>query len=201
MITAGSVTVTESNVETLRTDGSPLVTTSPVEASPATLVDPTTDQVTLRVQLIHGPSAFAISARSTWVARTRGAIVSRLDPESGQPLVDTAVDARPFPMAIAAGSLWVRNEQGSTVSRVDELTGQLQATIPVDPFYGIDGVDSIAVSNGKIWISGLNMQEIDPATNRVVKELPITGRPLAAGDGTLWVIGIAGAKSRIKVRE
>ena len=29
-LTAGSVTVTESNVETLRTDGSPLVTTSPV---------------------------------------------------------------------------------------------------------------------------------------------------------------------------
>jgi streptogramin lyase len=104
-------------------------------------------------------------------------------------------------MAIAAGSVWVRNEQGNTVSRIDEVSGQLQATIPVDPFYGIDGVDSMAVVNGKIWISGLNLQEIDPANNRVAKNLPISGRPLAAGDGTLWVIGIAGAISRIRVRE
>jgi len=116
-------------------------------------------------------------------------------------VAEATVDGRPFPMAIAAGSVWVRNEQGNTVSRIDEVSGQLQATIPVDPFYGIDGVDSMAVVNGKIWISGLNLQEIDPANNRVAKNLPISGRPLAAGDGTLWVIGIAGAISRIRVRE
>jgi DNA-binding beta-propeller fold protein YncE len=133
------------------------------------------------------------------VARTRGALVSKIDPTTGESLLDTGVDARPFPMAVAAGSLWVRNEQGSSVSRIDETTGRLQATIPVDPFYGIDGVDSIAVTNGKIWISGLNLQEIDPATNRVARNLSISGRPLAAGDGTLWVIGIAGAISRIRV--
>lgn len=159
------------------------------------------NQVDLREHLIHGPSAFAISPRSTWVARTRGALVTKVDPAGGRPIAEATVDLRPFPMVIAAGSLWVRSEQSSTVSRVDELTGQVQATIPVDPFYGIDGVDSMAVVNGKIWISGLNLQEIDPATNHVARDLAISGRPLAAGDGTLWVIGIAGAISRIRVRE
>ena len=162
-------------------------------------IDPASNQVDLRERLVHGPSAFAISPRSTWVARTRGALVTRLDPGSGQPLSDATVDARPFPMVIAAGSLWVRNEQGNTVSRVSESSGRLEATIPVDPFYGIDGVDSMAVVNGRIWISGLRLQEIDPAGNRIARSLPISGRPLAAGDGTLWVIGIAGAISRIRV--
>jgi len=72
------------------------------------------------------------------------------------------------------------------------------ATIPVDPFYGTDGIDSMAVVNGKLWISGLDLQEIDPATNRIARTLPISGHPLAAGDGTLWVIGIAGLISRVK---
>ena len=43
-VTGGSVTATESNVETLRADGSPLVTTSPVKARPETVVEPTTVQ-------------------------------------------------------------------------------------------------------------------------------------------------------------
>lgn len=163
-------------------------------------INASSDQVDLREHLIHGPSAFAISPRSTWVSRTRGFLVSKLDPSSGQPVTDATVGARPYPMTIAAGSLWVRNEQGNTVSRLDELSGRLQATIPVDPFYGIDGVDSMAVLNGKVWISGLNLQEIDPITNRIARNVPISGRPLAAGDGTLWVIGIAGAVSRIRVK-
>ena len=163
-------------------------------------IDTGTNQVTLNQHLIHGPAAFAISQESVWVSRTRGAIVTRLDPVSGQPVADAATDARPFPLAVAAGSLWIRNEQGNTVTRIDESTGQGQATIPVDPFYGIDGVDSMAVVDGKVWISGLNLQEIDPVSNRIARTLPITGRPLAAGAGTLWVIGIAGAITRIRVR-
>ena len=162
-------------------------------------INTTSNQVVLRQHLVHGPSAFAISPESVWVARTRGALVSLLDPSSGQPVTETTVDPRPYPMVIAAGSLWVRNEQGNTVSRVDQITGRLQATIPVDPFYGIDGVDSMAVVNGKVWISGLSLQQIDPATNRIAKNLPISGRPLAAGDGTLWVIGIAGTITRIRI--
>ena len=161
-------------------------------------IDPAVNRVNLTVHLIHGPAAFAISARSLWVSRTRGALVTKLDPQAGLSTVDATTDGRPFPMAIAAGSVWVRNEQTSTVTRINEVTGLVQATIQVDPFYGSDGFDSIAVINGKVWISGLNLEEVDPATNRV-RTLPITGRPLAAGDGTLWVIGIAGAITRIRV--
>ena len=163
-------------------------------------IDTSSNRITMSQRLIHGPAAFAISGASVWVSRTRGAIVSRVDPASGQPVTDAPTQARPFPMAIVAGSVWVRNEQGNTVTRIDEGSGQVEATIPVDPFYGIDGVDSMAVVNGKVWISGLNLQEIDPTTNRIARNLPITGRPLAAGDGTLWVIGIAGAITRIRVR-
>jgi hypothetical protein len=163
-------------------------------------IDSASNRVNLNEHLIHGPSSFAISPLSTWVARTRGALVTKLDSKSGQPLMDASMDARPFPMAIGVGSLWVRNEQSATVTRIDPVSGRVQATIRVDPFYGIDGVDSIAVVNGKIWISGLNLQEIDPTVNRVIRNLPITGRPLAVGDGTLWVIGLAGTVTRVRVR-
>jgi len=87
----------------------------------------------------------------------------------------------------------VRNEQDSTVSRIDPQTNQVVATIPVDPFYGRDGVDSLAIADGMVWVGGLQLQGIDPATNRVSQAIPLEGQVLAAEDGRhLWLLGIAG---------
>jgi YVTN family beta-propeller protein len=107
------------------------------------------------------------------------------------------VGRRPLPLVMGSGSIWVRSEQDSTVSRIDPSTNQVVATIPVDPFYGLDGVDSIVANAGGVWISGLTLQWIDASSNRVTRSLPLSGRPYQAASDFLWVLGIGGQVSRV----
>lgn len=156
-------------------------------------IDPTTDQVVFDRTFLHGPSGIAFGDDSVWIPNTRGRFVTRLDPGTDAVVAEIQVGARPLSIAVGEGGVWVRNEQDSTVSRLDPETNQVVATIPVDPFYGRDGVDYLAVADGLVWIGGLQLQGIDPHRNRVARVLPLEGLPLTAEDGDrLWLLGIAG---------
>ena len=162
-------------------------------------IDPRTNRVLWREPLLHSPSGIAFADGSVWVALTGGFAVVRLDPRTGAVLATVPVGGKPFPLASAAGAVWVRCEQDSTVWRVDPATNQASAHIPVDPFYGNDGLDSMVGSRNGVWISGLTLQRIDAATNRVVGSLPLPGRPYAASGGRIWVIGVGGRLSLVQL--
>ena len=160
-------------------------------------IDPGTDRVVLRETLLHSPSGIAFADGSVWIALTGGAAVVRLDPRTGEVLATIPVDSRPFPMVSAEGAVWVRCEQDNTVWRIDPSSNRAGARIPVDPFYGNDGLDSMVAAPGGVWISGLALQRIDAATNRIAGSLAVGGRPYPAGAGRIWVIGVGGRVSLV----
>jgi virginiamycin B lyase len=155
-------------------------------------IDPTTNAVTMRESLLHAPSGVLINGGSVWISRSGNATVVRLDAITGAEEADVAVGRRPLPLAAGGGSIWVRSEQDSTVSRIDASTNRVLATIAVDPFYGLDGVDSMVADPGGVWISGLQLQWIDATSNQVSRSLPQSGRPYRAGAGEVWVLALGG---------
>jgi virginiamycin B lyase len=155
-------------------------------------IDPSTNGINLDLPVAHGPSGIASDGASVWTTDYRGSSVSGIDGAGDHVRWTIPVGWQPFPIVISDGSAWVRNEGDATLSRIEIATGKLIATIPIDAFTGTDGIDSLAATGAGIWLGGQRLQRVDPSSNRVVESLPFEGRPLAAGDETLWIIGISG---------
>jgi YVTN family beta-propeller protein len=160
-------------------------------------IDPATNAVTLRQSLLHALSCVLLNEGSVWISRSGNATVVRLDAITGMLQAEIPVGQRPLPLTAGSGSIWVRYERDSTVSRIDPSTNRVVATIPVDPFYGLDSVDSMVANAGGVWISGLTLQWIDASSNHVTRTLAPSGRPYPAAAGQLWVLSIGGQVSRM----
>ena len=84
--------------------------------------------------------------------------------------------------------MWVLNGNTGTVTRVDPALNAVTATTPrlsVDPI-------RIAAGAGAVWVADAandTVIRIDPATGRIVRVIPVGGRPvgLAAGDRKVWI--------------
>jgi DNA-binding beta-propeller fold protein YncE len=134
------------------------------------------------------------------VASSRENMLTRIDSATNQVAGALATDLVPLPVTYAYGSIWVRNEfrEGNgTVQRVDPRTGTVVATIPVGPDIGRDGLDSLAALDGGLWVAGLQLERIDPATNRVVRRINHSANAVWSGAGSLWTVDIAYSVSRI----
>ena len=164
-------------------------------------VDPATDHVVATIPgLEAGPTGLAIAPGAVWVASSRGNALTRIDSATNQIAATLATDPTPVPVAYAYGSIWVRNEfkEGNgTVQRVDPTSGHVTATIPVGPPAGRDGLDSLGALDGGLWVAGLQLEKIDPTTNRVVRRINHTCGAVTAGAGALWTVDLAYSVSRI----
>jgi DNA-binding beta-propeller fold protein YncE len=120
----------------------------------------------------------------------------------------------PSGLAFGHGSVWVTSAAYGTVSRIDPQTGEVVAKIEV----GRGAVDiAVDESSGAVWVAGLDLSEdyveydppkysedrklsrVDPATNRVVAEIPIrAGSPdggaqsVAVGKSEVWAQSVDG---------
>lgn len=155
-------------------------------------IDPRTSRVSLDLPVPHGPSGIAVDGNIAWAVDYRGRSVTAIDGDASAVAWTVPIGFAPFPITIGYGSAWVRNEADATVSRIDIRTGTLIATIPVDPFSGADGIDSLAVTPAGVWLGGQRLERLDPGSNQVVATLPFQGHPVSAGDGTIWVISLGG---------
>jgi DNA-binding beta-propeller fold protein YncE len=164
-------------------------------------VDPVTNRVVARIDgLPNGPTGVAIAPGSVWVASSRDNVLTRVDSATDRVVASLPTDLVPLPVLYAFGSIWVRNhfrEGNGTVQRVDPATNQVIATIPVGPDIGRDGLDGLADLDGGVWVSGLLLDEIDPATNRVVRRIDHSANAVSSGAGSLWTVDIAYSVSRI----
>jgi virginiamycin B lyase len=155
----------------------------------------------------------AVGAGSVWVA-SEGNVVLRIDLETNR-VVDRIpvgpVDSSPS-LAFGHGSVWATS--AGTLSRIDPETDEVVAKIEV----GRGAVD-IATDqhSGDVWVAGLylagnssgdfsqddseynKLSRVDPATNRVVAEIPIQAGSryggawnVAVGEGSVWAQSLDG---------
>ncbi|HEV8567000.1 MAG TPA: hypothetical protein VGQ92_07865 [Actinoplanes sp.] len=108
-----------------------------------------------------------------------------------------AYPADGWDLAVGAGSVWATQFDGRLV-RIDARTGRISARISARPIY-FGSV--VTYGGGFVWTgnddernrSG-SVSKIDPASNRVVGNLPGLGSPqsIAFGRGAVWVADHAG---------
>ena len=163
-------------------------------------IDPRSNAVVATItNLPGGPSGLALDQGSVWVACARALVVARIDAGTNRVVAQVGVGKSPLPIAVAFGSVWVRSEEAETLVRIDPATNQVVATIGVGPSQGRDGLDQMGVDQSGLWLSGLRISHVDAATNRQDRALAFDGVALDYSAGTIWVSGILGTLSRVRV--
>jgi YVTN family beta-propeller protein len=185
-------------------------------------VDPQTGKVVAEIPLKPFNDVFtqvAFGAGSVWVSsgyysmgppekRWPGDVVIRIDPRTNRVVDRIPVDP-PSGLAFGHGSVWATSAGHGTLSRIDPQTGEVVAKIDV----GRAPVDvAVDENSGAVWVASVylpknyggydipqhsedrNLTRVDPATNRVVVEIPIQAGvryeggadKVAVGEGAVW---------------
>jgi DNA-binding beta-propeller fold protein YncE len=160
-------------------------------------IDPATNRAVATLTGFSGPTGVGIGAGAVWVVETGARRLARIDPASNTvtsyiPIGDDAAG-----IVLGLGAVWVENEWRGTVTRVDPATQTVVATIEVGPREGRNGLAGMSVHKDRIWLGGIQLQAIDPATNQVASRLPLEGMAVASGFGSLWATSIRGDVERI----
>jgi hypothetical protein len=162
-------------------------------------------------------AAWAVAPDGLWSCRVRGqgrpADLVRVDPRTLVETIRIRVPACPAALVAQRGRVWAIDERGRQVLRVDAASRNVrQIGLPVAPFAisptGPAAV-TLAVGEGAVWALsdqveaqtrlgasvGLGVVRIDQDTARVTGVTPLanldtTGRALAVGGGSVWVVGV-----------
>jgi virginiamycin B lyase len=178
------------------------------QAATTTSVEPSAPSVPSVGIRIPVPRPFRLAAGegAVWVlsrgrmacAPLQPCTVWRIDPRSNRVVGEpTSLPADGWDLAVGAGSVWATQFDGRLI-RIDAQTGRISARISARPIY-FGSV--VTYGAGYVWTgnddernkSG-SVSKIDPATNRVVGNLPGLGSPqsIAYGHGAVWVADHAG---------
>jgi hypothetical protein len=206
--------------------GEEVATSGAAPARPTLLrrLDPQTGEEVATIPLKGLNDAFtqvAFGAGSVWVSsgyydmgpapkRGPGDVVFRIDPQTNRVVDRIPVDP-PSGLAFGHGSVWATSAGYGTVSRIDPQSEKVVAKLRV----GRGAVGIAADENsGAVWVASVhlpkdyggydfpkysedrNLTRLDPATNRVVEEIPIEAHShygggaddVAVGEGAVWVL-------------
>lgn len=150
-----------------------IVATIPI-AAPA---DPFLDE---RAHIRTATPDMAVDAISVWAIKPEEQAVVRIDPLTNSVVATIPLPYKAMSIAVDDSSLWVSYFSGpadTRVGRFDTTTLEAVATISDVP-----GPFGIAVAPDAVWVANFwddSVTRIDPATNQVVAEIPISwpGRP------------------------
>ena len=150
-------------------------------------IDPVTNTVTAEVTVPPNSAGVTYGEGAVWVTSPESNKLTGVDPKTNQ--IIHSVDVGPGPRFVTsgAGSVWTLNQGDGTVSRVDAKTGKLIANIEV----GVPGTGGeIAFGAGHVWatVFEIPISEIDPATNKVVKQwFGPGGDSIRIAHGSVWL--------------
>jgi YVTN family beta-propeller protein len=149
-------------------------------------VDPATHAPVQTVTLPGRPSSVATGARMLWVASHDGGVVYEVDPRTSRVVTSVTVGQGPAAIAFGGGAVWVANSLDGTVTRIDPGTAR-----PVSFAVG-NGPSALVYAGGYLWVAdefSRDVAVVDPADDRVVKKVPVGGRPvtIARIGSRLWV--------------
>jgi DNA-binding SARP family transcriptional activator len=158
-----------------------------VRADSIAVIDTQTNHLVKDVPIDGRPVAIAANAKGVYVADRQG-IVWRIDPAKRRVVGRIGVSGDVHDLALGFGSVWLADGTDGTVTRIDDQLSRWQ-TISLGQPSGDAPAFWITASGGAVWAThGGFVAKIDPATNKVVRTIPIpspTG--LASGLRAVWV--------------
>jgi len=151
-------------------------------------IDPETNRVVAEIQVPPGSSVCVLGEDGgIWVVSTEKSVVVRVNPQTNIVTDHISVGPNPRFTTAGAGSIWTLNQGDGTVSRVDVKTRKLVTNIELG---APGGGGEIAFGEGFVWVTvfELPLSQIDPDTNRVVKQWTgLGGDAVRVGHGSVWL--------------
>lgn len=149
-------------------------------------IDLERNEVLSEVALPDGePKAVEHWEDAVWVVIDGSDVVVRADPRTGE--ITDSIDAgrRPHSVAVGFGSLWVIEHGGAEVLRL-QPNGDVAAAI-AGPGINV----AIAAVSDSVWAAAYDsIMQVDPATNKVIREIEIGHSDwyaIAASQDSLWL--------------
>jgi virginiamycin B lyase len=150
-------------------------------------IDPATNTVTAEVEVPPRSAGVTYGEGAVWITTPDSDMLTGVDPKTNKVIHSVKVGPKPRFLTTGAGSVWTLNQGDGTVSRVDAKTGELIANIDV----GVPGTGGeIAFGEGHVWatVFEIPISEIDPATNKVVKQwFGPGGDSIRVAHGSIWL--------------
>jgi len=150
-----------------------------------TQVDPATNAVLATIPVGPRPWEVAVDAGMIWT-RNSDATLTRVDPVAGRRVQVVEVGEAHGQVNAGNGSVWTVVVNDGLV-RLDSATGRILGSVPIPGCCRGD----MLVTPDLVWAADpehSTVHAVDPATNRVVRQVSATGAGgLAMVDGDLWV--------------
>jgi YVTN family beta-propeller protein len=142
--------------------------------------------------------AIAVGDGALWVARVAPGdlgtphkdAVTRIDLGTGRTVATITVGRAPLDLAVTPGGIWVTNSGagGDSLARINPKTNRVAGR----PVRTGASPQSLAVGGGSLWVANHDagtVTRIDPASGRVVADIPVGSEPhrVAWGTGAAWV--------------
>jgi len=189
LVVASACSGADTDVETsspASTATAPTTTTASVTTTQATTTTATatTAAPTTTVDVQRDPAV--------WVTNGADKKVLKIDPASGEILLEIDVDAPPGGIALGAGSAWIASFAVDYLLRLDSETGAELARITI----GSDG-SGVTFSDGVAWVAQFapgTVTAIDPATNEILKVIDVGAGASGMAPGSVWVTSFTDMK-------
>jgi virginiamycin B lyase len=150
-------------------------------------IDPASNKVSAEIEVAPNSAGLTYGEGAVWVTSPETNLLTRVDPKTNKVTDTIEVGPRPRFLTTGAGSVWTLNQGDGTVSRVDAKTAKVVTHIQV----GVPGTGGeLAFGEGHVWatVFQIPLSEIDPATNRVIKQwFGPGGDSVRVGLGSVWL--------------
>jgi YVTN family beta-propeller protein len=150
-------------------------------------IDPASSKVVAEVPVPAGSAGCTYGEGSVWVTTPEKNLLTQIDPAKNTVVRSIGTGPQPRFLTTGAGSVWTLNQGDGTVTRADARSGKVLANIEV----GVPGTGGeIAFGAGHVWatVFEIPISEIDPATNKVVKQwVGAGGDSIRVGHGSVWL--------------
>ena len=148
-------------------------------------IEPPGNKVSAEIEVAPNSAGLTYGEGAVWLTSPETNLLTRVDPRTNKVTDTIEVGPRPRFLTTGAGSVWTLNQGDGTVSRVDAKTAKVVTHIQV----GVPGTGGeLAFGEGHVWatVFQIPLSEIDPATNRVIKQwLGPGGDSVRVGLGSL----------------